>query len=283
MSKYYRNVLVALMLLGGHVAESAESGEKQSAIVGGGAHFSWVIFEALEQQLEQKSGRELELFGRKSMLGSGCMAGIKKAKENKPGHETFGLMCCSMDKDRLAKEGLTLHPIAREPILILANKSNSVRNLSVKQIRQLFSGKLTNWKQVGGRDEPVVVIARLHCKDKPGHWKTILPTAEDFRRERINVKSAADMVSRVSDFRGAIGHTGSSWKFAEDDNIKVISVGGVSATTTNMKKGLYPFHRQLGVVTHGPISNDLKVIINEAQTSNAFKKLAVKYALQPLH
>jgi phosphate transport system substrate-binding protein len=283
MLRYCRNVLFAILLLVAHSAGSAESGEKQSPIQGSGAHFSWVMFDALEQQLEQKSGREIELSGRKSMLGMGCKAGINKAKENRPGNETFGLVCCELSKERLAKEGLILHPIAREPILILVNKSNPVRNLSVKQVRQLFSGKLTNWKQVGGRDQPVVVVTRLHCRDKPGHWKTILPTAEDFRQQRVNVKSAVDMITRVSDFSGAIGHTGSTWKFTSDHRVKAISVSGVKASTANMKKGKYPFHRQLGVVTYGPISNDLNIIIKETQEGNGLKKLAIKYGLQPLY
>lgn len=283
MLRYCRKGLFIILLLGGYAAEAAGPVDKQLPIVGGGAHFSWVVFEALEQQLEQKSGRELELFGRQSMLGAGCNAGIKNAKENRLGKETFGLMCCELSKERLANEGLTLHPIAREPILILTNKRNPVRNLSVKQVQQLFSGKLTNWKQVGGRDEPVVVVTRLHCKDKPGHWKTIPPTAEDFRKQRVNVKSAADMVSRVTDFNGAIGHTGSSWEFTNDHKVKAVSVGGIKATTANMKKGKYPFHRQLGVVTYGPISDDLKVVIKEVQEGHAFKELAVKYSLQPLY
>lgn len=281
MKVIINKVMVICMLFSGPLM-AAENGEK-NAITGGGAHFSWVIMDALKHDLEKKSGRELILFGRQHMLGVGCKAGIKKAKESKPEHETFGLVCCDMTRDFLKKKNIKLHPIANEPILILVNKRNPVSNLSVKQVRQLFSGKVSNWKQVGGNDEPVAVITRLHCKHHPGHWKTILKKPEDFSKNRVNVKSASEMVKRISDFSGAIGHVGSSWDFEENDNIKILSVGGIKPSYANMKKEQYPFYRQLGIVTHGPVSKDMKKIISEVQTGEGFRALAKEYGLKPLN
>ncbi|MDH5632820.1 MAG: substrate-binding domain-containing protein [Gammaproteobacteria bacterium] len=266
------------------LAGLANAGDSTSQpIRGGGAHFSWVVFEALESELEQKTGRELTLFGRKSMLGAGCKAGIDVAKESRPGHETFGLVCCDTKKEILEKEGLVQHPIANEPILILVNKSNPVNDLSVDQVRGLFSGKIRNWKQVGGPDKPVAVITRLHCKHNPGHWKTILPGEEHFSKDRVNVKSAAEMVARVTDFANAIGHTGSTWDFGSDSRVKAVKIGGIEASTENMKKKRYPFFRQLGVVTVKQPGKDVMQIIHEVQAGESFRKLARQYSLQPLH
>lgn len=285
MYRYFYGFLLIFGLVLPNPDGQLLAAEKQDKgpLTGGGAHFSWVIMDAMKQELEQKTGRELVLFGRQHMLGAGCNAGIKKAWENRPGNETFGLVCCNMSKDFLKKEGLQLHPIAKEPVLILVNKSNPVNNLSLKQVRQLFSGKITNWKEVGGWDEPVAVITRLHCKHHPGHWKTILKTPEEFSKKRVNVKSAAEMVKRISDFSGAIGHTGSSWAFEDSDNVKYVSVGGIKPTYGNMVKKRYPFYRQLGIVTHGDISKDLKTMIREVQTSKNFRTLAKQYGLRPLH
>ena len=69
-------------------ANSGVGAEEKAPITGAGAHFSWVIFNDLKPSLEHKSGRKIHLFGKESMLGMGCNAGIKTAKLNREGHET---------------------------------------------------------------------------------------------------------------------------------------------------------------------------------------------------
>ncbi len=151
------------------------------------------------------------------MLGQGCNAGIKSAKLDGEKAETFGFICCPLSQKEINKKQLIVYPIALEPILILLNQANPVKDLSSQQVRDIFSGEIINWREVGGKDQPIVVITRLHCKKRPGHWKTILPNKDQYRQQRINVSSADDMVQRISDFPGAIGHTGATWEFGVKD------------------------------------------------------------------
>ena len=72
-------------------------------ITGAGAHFSWIIFNSLKQDLEKVSGRKITLYGKDSMLGQGCNAGIKNAKLNGPGKETFGFVCCPLKKEEVER------------------------------------------------------------------------------------------------------------------------------------------------------------------------------------
>lgn len=273
------------VLLAGIFAGSAGAADSapadSNAITGAGAHFSWFVFDKLEPQLEKKFGRELVLYGRQSMLGAGCNAGIRTARENRPGHETFGLVCCPLDEKEVKEKGLVVHPIALEPVVILLNESNPVSNLSVSQTRKIFRGEISNWKAVGGPDQPIVVVTRLHCKHRPGHWKTLLPSVDAFRKDRLNTKSAAEMVKRVGDFPGAIGHIGATWEFG-DAKVKTISIGGVSASADTLRSKRYPFYRQLSAVTHGPVSSDLSAILKEVQTGEGFRAVAARYHLLPL-
>ena len=256
---------------------------RDSPLMGAGAHFAWIVFDALKDDLEKVTGRDTILFGENSMLGVGCNAGIKAAKQNAPGHETFGFVCCPLSDEEIEKEQLIVYPLAKEPILILTHKSNPVNNLSVEQVRKIFRGDILNWKEVGGNDEPIVLVTRLHCKNRPGHWKTILPDEKQFRQERLNVKSAAAMVQRINDFKSALGHTGSTWKFKPDDQVKAITVGGVAATAENLKSGKYPFYRVLSAVTSRNPSPDVVKLIKEAQTGPAFRRVAKQYQLLPLN
>jgi len=257
--------------------------EDDNALMGAGAHFAWILFDAIRDDLEAKTGRRTILFGKNSMLGVGCNAGIKAAKQGAKGRETFGFVCCPLSDEEIEKEQLIVYPLAKEPILILTHKDNPVNNLSTEQVRAIFRGDTLSWADVDGEDKPIVVVTRLHCKKRPGHWKTILPDAKEFRQQRLNVKSAAAMVQRVGDFTGAIGHTGSTWKFKPEDNIKVISVDGFKPTAENLSNGKYPFYRQLSAITNRHPSPDVVKLIHEAQTGKAFRKVAKQYELLPLN
>ena len=251
-------------------------------LMGAGAHFAWIVFNSIKEDLEKKIGRKTVLFGENSMLGVGCNAGIKAAKQGTKSKETFGFVCCPLSPEEVEKEQLIVYPLAKEPVLILARDDNPVDDLSIDQVRGIFRGDIINWNEVGGPDRPIVVITRLHCKKRPGHWKTILPSDKEFRQERLNVKSAAAMVQRVNDFQGAIGHTGATWVFNPEDHIKVLSVGGVRPTAANLANGTYPFYRQLSAITNRSPSPDVVKMIKEAQTGPAFRKVAQQYELLPL-
>jgi phosphate transport system substrate-binding protein len=188
-----------------------------------------------------------------------------------------------LSEDEVEKNKLLVWPLAKEPILILVHKDNPVDDLSKEQARAIFRGELTNWSEVGGPDKPIVLVTRLHCKKRPGHWKTILPEAKQFRQERLNVKSAAAMVQRVNDFSGAIGHTGSTWKFKSTDEVKAITIDGVAPTAANLMSGAYPFYRQLSAITNREPSKDIVKLIKEAQTGPAFRRVAKEYNLLPLN
>jgi phosphate transport system substrate-binding protein len=256
--------------------------DDQPPIVGAGAHFAWVIFNDLRPALEQSSGRTVKLFGKESMLGMGCNAGIKMAQQNRPGNESFGFVCCPLSEKEVKEKDIRVHPIAKEPILVLVNKKSKITNLSQQQVSEIFSGKIRNWREVGGADKPIVVVTRLHCKHRPGHWKTILPDAKSFSDDRLNVKSAAEMIRRVSDFPGAIGHTGATWAFGSDSKVKRISVGGFLPTADNLRAGRYPFFRVLSAVTNQQASPDVMTIIKQVQTGPEFSRVAKEYELVPI-
>lgn len=286
---YKRKILAicvtTLILLAPHTSRAVNNTPNlpgNDEIVGAGAHFSWIIFNMLKPELEKFSGRKIALYGKNSMLGQGCNAGIKTAKLSNDKRDTFGFVCCTLSDEEVRKKNIRVHPLALEPVMILLNKANPVKNLSSQQVRDIFKGKITNWKEVGGHDQAIVVVTRLHCKKRPGHWKRILPDAKSFRAERINVKSADEMSQRVSDFTGAIGHIGSTWIFEAGDKTRAISIDRKKPTAANLKNKSYPFYRKLSAVTTQNPGADVLKIIHETQTGASFKKVAKRFELLPL-
>jgi phosphate transport system substrate-binding protein len=251
-------------------------------ITGAGAHFTWVLLDQIRPQLERDHRLQLALFGKDSMLGHGCNVGIKKAKENRVGNETFGFICCPLAKEEIEKEGLTVHPVALEPLLILVNKSNPLQDIPIEKVRAIFRGEIRNWKEVGGEDRPIVVVLRPHCAHRPGHWKTIVPTVEQFRKDRIEVKAEVEVVQGVSDFAEGIGNIGSTWVFEPSQNVKVVTVSGVAPTAENLRNKSYPFYQEQSIVTHGEISTPLANMIRDVQSGKDFRVVAKQYGLLPL-
>lgn len=275
------NGCVGLLALGISAA-SADTRSGKPVITGAGAHFAWVVFKSLKADLERVSGRRIELHGQNSTLGMGCNSGIKMALTNTPARETFGFVCCPLSQQEVEKKQLVVHPIALEPVMIVVNSENPVSNLSTEQVRGIMRGDILNWKAVGGNDEPIVLVSRLHCKARPGHWKTILPDAQDFRQQRLNVSSAAEMAQRVTDFKGAIGHIGSTWDFSPENRLKIVAVDGYKPTAENLAGKRYPFFRNLSAVTDRQPSEDVLAIIREVQTGPAFERVATEYELLKL-
>ncbi len=274
---------VMALFLGLTPSTSVSANETASDVIrGAGAHYSWIVFDALKQELEEKSNRKITLFGKYSTLGIGCKAGIKMAKQNVPGRETFGFICCPLSDEEIEKEQLIVYPLAYEPIRILVNKSNPIDNLTAEQVRSVFRGEITNWKELGGLDKPIVIVTRLHCKKRPGHWKTILKSAKEFRSTRINVKSSKEMMRRISSLSSAFGHTGSTVMHGPDDKTKVITVDGLAPTAANLATKKYPFYRKLQVVTNRQPSDDVLAIIRTVQTGDSFQAVTKKYELLPI-
>ncbi len=257
--------------------------DDENVISGAGAHFPWVIFDSVKDDLQKIVSKKIVLYGKNSMLGQGCNAAVKMAKQNTVQHETFGFVCCQIGDEEIKRDGLTVYPLALEPLAMMLNKANPVTNLTAVQVQKIFKGEIKNWKDVGGEDRPVVVITRLHCKERVTDWKKILPNDKDFSQERVDVSSDDDLVKRVSDFAGAIGYSGTTWAREPNLAIKQISVDGVAPTAAALKAKTYPYYRNLSAVTNTVPSKDVLNLIREVQSGKAFRAAAKQYELLPVH
>ncbi len=280
-SRRWINVMCAAIALSASFSAQAE--EDENVISGAGAHFPWIIFDTLKDDLQHLVTKKIVLYGKNSMLGQGCNAAVKMAKQNTAKHETFGFVCCKISDEEIQREGLTVYPLALEPLAIMVNKANPVANLTESQVKGIFSGKIRNWNEVGGEDRPIVVITRLHCKDRETDWKHVLPSDKEFAAERVDVSSDDDLIKRVSDFPGSIGYSGTTWAREPSLAVKSITVNGVPPTAQSLKSKKYPYYRSLSAVTNTAPSTEVLKIIREVQTGKTFRVAAKQYELLPVY
>jgi len=243
-----------------------------------GDHSVWVIVNDVKGMFEKDTGITLDLIPEIAIVGKGCGKGILHARRGSPDKE-FGLTCCAMDDATLEKFGVKVYPIAREPLAIIVNRSNPVDNLTLQQLRDIFSGRTTNWKEVGGNNEKIAVIAQLHCKDYSPNWKGILADAEKFTKKRVDVTAQPEMAKTVSDFKLAIGHLEMTSVRESNDPVKILSIDGYQPTSENMEKGLYPLFAPLAVTTKGEAEGKVVTFIKYIRTDPKVREAMKKYGM----
>ena len=172
---------------------------------------------------------------------TGSGSGIKAVSE---GRCDIGLSSRAL-KDEETAEGLVGTVLAYDGIAIIVNPANPVEDLTMEQIAAIYTGEITNWKEVGGNDAPIVLIGREAGSGTRDGFETITGTAEkcQYRQE---LTSTGDVITTVSQNPDAIGYASLA---SVKDSVKALSVNGVAPSEDSVKDGSYLIQRPFVLVT----------------------------------
>ena len=172
---------------------------------------------------------------------TGSGAGITAVQE---GTCDIGLSSRAL-KDEEKAAGLKETVLAYDGIAIIVHPDNPVSDLSIEQIAKLYTGEITNWKDVGGSDAEVVLIGREAASGTRDGFESITGT-KDKCQYRQELTSTGDVITAVSQNPDAIGYASLA---AIKDSVKALSVDGVTPSETTVKDGSYPVQRPFVLVT----------------------------------
>lgn len=172
---------------------------------------------------------------------TGSGSGIKAVSE---GRCDIGLSSRKL-KDEEKASGLTETVIAYDGIAIIVNPDNPIKNLSLTDIVGIYTGKITNWSQVGGKDEEIVVIGREAGSGTRDGFETITKT-KDACKYRQELTSTGDVITTVAQNPNAIGYASAA---SIKDSVKALTVDGVTVNEENIKNGSYTVQRPFVLVT----------------------------------
>lgn len=178
----------------------------------------------------------------------GAERGINDARNNKA---DIGMVSRLItDKDQYIKG----FPVARDGAGFVVHKNNPVTSLSSAQIVGIFSGRIVNWKMVGGRDAPIVVFKRDEGRGTIAIFTHYFKLSYAAMKAQAIVGENADVIAAVVAQPNAICLI--SVIVAENDSrsgvpIKLIALNGIAATHANILNGDYPLARPLTLVTRG--------------------------------
>ena len=172
---------------------------------------------------------------------TGSGSGIQAVSE---GRCDIGLSSRALKDDEKAS-GLVETVVALDGIAIVVNPENPVSDLDVDTIAKIYTGEITNWKDVGGNDAEIVLIGREAGSGTRDGFESI-PDTKDACQYRQELTSTGDVINTVSQNPDAIGYASLS---AVGDSVKALTVGGVEATEATVKDGSYVVQRPFVLVT----------------------------------
>lgn len=182
----------------------------------------------------------------------------------------------ALTDDEKAK-GLEENIVAIDGIAMITNKSNKVTNLTKDQLAQIYTGQITNWKDLGGQDEAIVVIGREAGSGTRGAFEELLGI-EDQCQYAQELNETGTVLAKVAKTSGSIGYVSLD---VLDDTVAPLQLDGVEPSEKTVKDGSYTLQRPFVMATNGKISEQSKQVqaVFDFINSDAGQKIIKKVGL----
>ncbi|MCQ2460322.1 MAG: phosphate ABC transporter substrate-binding protein [Ruminococcus sp.] len=171
---------------------------------------------------------------------TGLGAGIQAVQE---GRCDIGLSSRNL-KDEEA-QNLKAEVVAIDGIAVIVNTSNTVTDLTVDEIAQIYTGEITNWNELGGKDSPIVCIGREAASGTRDGFESVTGTSDNCKYSQ-ELTSTGDVVQTGSTNPNAIGYASLA---SVGDTVTAVSVDGVYPTNETILNGSYKIQRNFNLVT----------------------------------
>ncbi|HWQ65439.1 MAG TPA: phosphate ABC transporter substrate-binding protein [Methanospirillum sp.] len=192
--------------------------------------------------------------------GGGTGAGVQAAGE---GTAMIGMASRDLKAEEKAKyPDLMAHQIAIDGIAIITNAANPIPSLTLEQIKKIYDGNITNWKDVGGKDAAIVVIGRDSASGTREFFTSDIMKKADYVKTQLEKNSNGAVKQTIEQTPTAIGYVGLGYV---DKTVHAVplSVNGalISPSIESVKAGKYPISRPLHLLTKGlPIGDAAEFI-----------------------
>jgi phosphate transport system substrate-binding protein len=152
--------------------------------------------------------------------------------------------------------------VANDGISVIVNPANKVADLTKDQLGKIYRGEITNWKDVGGADAPIVLVGRDTSSGTYEYFKeAVVGKDKEYAKSMRNLQSSQAIVDEVAKNPNAVGYVGLGYA-QNAQGISRIKVDGVEDTVDNVLSKTYPLSRQLYMVSNGAPADLLKAYVD---------------------
>lgn len=247
-------VLTALLLVG--LTSTAWAG---NLTVNGSTTILPIMQKAVEAFMVKNPGINV------SVAGGGSSNGIKALMDGSCDIAMASRKMKGKEKKAAAEKGVTPveYVVALDALLPIVNPANPVSDLTREQLQGIFAGKITNWKEVGGADDSIVVISRDTSSGTYGTWKDMI-MKHNKKKEKVTPRalllaSSGTVLTEVAKNKKAIAYDGIGYV---DETVKGLKVEGVTGSMATVYDGSFPLGRELQVYTAGEAKGDAKKLVD---------------------
>lgn len=159
-------------------------------------------------------------------------------------------------KDEEKAKGVAENIVAIDGIAVVVDPANTVEDLTKDQLTSIYDGSVTNWKDVGGNDAPIVVVGREAGSGTRGAFEELLKL-EDACKYSNELDSTGAVMAKVASTPGSIGYVSLD---VLDDTVKAVKLDGAEPTEENIKAGKYFLSRPFVMATKGEISEQSDLV-----------------------
>jgi phosphate transport system substrate-binding protein len=214
-----------------------------------------------EQYMAKVPGSTLQVTGGGS--GTGISALINGTTDICQASRSMSAAEINNLRERYNTPGVEI-PVARDGLSVYVNAANPVKALNMEQLRLLFTGKITNWKEVGGADAKVILYSRENSSGTYVFFKEHVLKNADYSQRAQSMPGTAAVVNAVSKEKNSIGYGGAAYA----KGIRVLNIKkdadspAVEPNLANVQNGSYPLSRPLFFYLRNKATGDLKAFVD---------------------
>ena len=207
--------------------------------------------------------------------GTGSGSGITNALA---GTVDIGLSSRALTDEEKA-EGAVENIVALDGVAIVVNPENTVTDLTIDQIAQIYKGEVTNWSELGGADAPIAVIGRDAASGTRGAFEEIVGV-EDACKYTNEYESTGEVIGSVAGNPNAIGYASLS---AVDESVTAVKVNGVAPSEATVADGSYEIQRPFVMVTKegAELSPAAQAFLDWAMSADAADEIEAAGCVSP--
>jgi len=217
-----------------------------------------------------------------SIEGSGSGNGIKALIDGSTNIANSSREMKKKEKGKAESKGIKIKEIAVafDMIVPVVNPANPIKNLTTVQLKGIYDGSISNWKEVGGKNEKIVIISRDTSSGTYEVWETKIMGKTDIRKDALLQASNGAVAVTVANNKKAIGYIGFGYLSSK---LKAINVNNVKPILKNGKSGKYPIARKLYMYINNNKIKSFEQKFIDYILSNAGQKIVKEAGYIPLN